>query len=311
MFKYSNFVFGSLLAVALLFSAGCKQDAEIISDIKVTDSQVLKELQFMKDEKMISTGTYEKLIRRTDIPMIVDAEKGMSGEHYPTCYDEDNCDELDSRALIQQMIKEKEASAGFKARHRRHTNMYQKTGGTIVLRVKQAGSTGVPVANQVPAVWLTALNNAVAAWNALPNCKVKFSVICAANNTNPSGYVNIYYSNLGANLTIADAELPQTTNGFGSYLRINSGYNGTSLIADAKKLNMAHELGHIIGLRHTDTQNGNDVASTIACGNPASTNYTDPQSIMRSSISPFDLWMPGFTTCDKTVIAYYWNWVVV
>ena len=291
-----------LLVTVVFLMGGCQKQEEIKVGVGVTDPQVLRELQFMKDEGMISTKIYEKLILRNNIPMIVDPEKGMSGEHYPTCYDEDVCDELESRAVIQNMMHEKLNNP--QARHRKHTNTYKKIGGTIVLRVKQAGSTGVPIANQVPTVWLTALDNAVSAWNAL-NRKVKFSTVCAADNTNPVGYVNVSYQNLGANATIANAELPPVVNGFGSYMQINSAYNGTTLLASAKKLNMAHELGHIIGLRHTDTSNGVDVASSISCG--GSTNYTDSQSIMRSSISPYDLWMPGFTDCDKTVISYYWD----
>ena len=264
--------------------------------VKVTDPEVIKELQFMRDEKMISDQFYEVLTR---MPM---PQKIGNSEVYPGCY-ESFCDAVNAREGIQQMMKEKELSGNIMGRHRRHTNMYSSSGGTIILRVKTAGSSGVPVDNQVPSDWITALNQAVTEWNAL-NYNVKFNVITAANNTEPNGYVHIYREALhGMLLEPARAQLPLSSGTHGKYVWVNSVYLGKSLTSSAKKFAMAHELGHIIGLLHTDTSEGTAVYNTISCY--GSTNYTDPNSVFKSTI-PYNQSWNGFTTCDKTVLNYYW-----
>ena len=264
--------------------------------VKVTDQEVIKELQFMRDENMISDQFYEVLTRMT-MP-----QKIGNREVYPGCY-ESFCDAVNPREGIQNMMKEKGLSGDVVGRHRRHTNMYSSSGGTIILRVKTAGSSGVPVANQVPSEWITALNQAVNEWNAL-KYNVKFNVITAANNTEPSGYVHVYREALhGILLEPARAEFPLSSGTHGKYIWVNSVYLGTSLTSSAKKFAMAHELGHIVGLRHTDTSDGTAVYNTISCY--GSTNYTDPNSVFKSTI-PYNQAWNGFTVCDKTVLNYYW-----
>lgn len=270
--------------------------------IKVTDPTVLEELQFMRDQKMISEQFYEVLIRMT-MP-----QKIGPYESYPGCY-ESFCDATYSREGIRNLMKDHKNLSGELTLkdHRRHTYMYSSTGGTIVLRVKTAGSAGVPTAEQVPTTWVTALNSAVADWNALGH-KVKFSVITAANNTNPSGYVNISRQAIVGNLLeLARAEYPQSANSFGSYIYINSQYVGPNTTVAARRYAMAHELGHIIGLRHTDDSSdpyGSWVDNSISCY--GSTSYTDPSSIFRSTVSATLSSWPGFSSCDNTVVNYYW-----
>ena len=180
--------------------------------------------------------------------------------------------------------------------------MYASAGGTIILRIKQAGSTGVPVASQVPSNWLTAIDAAVAAWNAL-NYNVKFNVIAAANNTNPSGYINVDYgATAGGTSEIARANYPSSNGGFGGFIRINSTYNLTALTASARKFAIAHELGHAIGMAHTDTYDYSNVHSSIACG---AVNQTDANSVFKSAI-PYNQPWNDFTVCDKAVLNYYW-----
>lgn len=270
--------------------------------IKVTDPTVLEELQFMRDQKMISEQFYEVLIRMT-MP-----QKIGPHESYPGCY-ESFCDATYSREGIRNLMKDSNNLTGeFVLKdHRRHTYMYASAGGTIVLRVKTAGSSGVPSAEQVPAVWVTALNSAVADWNALGH-KVKFSVVTASDNTNPSGYVNVSRQAIVGNLLeLARAEYPQSSNSFGSYIVVNSQYVGPTTTVASRRYAMAHELGHIIGIRHTDDSSdpyGSWVHSSISCY--GSTNYTDPNSVFKSTVSASLSSWPGFTTCDNTVINYYW-----
>ena len=83
------------------FLTGCQQQNDI--ETTNTDSQVIEELKFLKDEGTITRETYENLINRNDIPIKWD--NGL--EFYPTCIDQ-GCDELIPREYIQNKIKEKQ-----------------------------------------------------------------------------------------------------------------------------------------------------------------------------------------------------------
>ena len=118
------------------------------------------------------------------------------------------------------------------------------------------------------------------------------------------GYINIDMGNTGlGSSNIAATVLPTSSGSFGTNIRINTNYTSTPLTVSAKKFAMVHELGHAIGLKHTDTSEGSAVYSGISCY--GSTTYTDPNSIMKKTI-PYNQAWTNFTTCDQTVINYYW-----
>lgn len=72
---------------------------------------------------------------------------------------------------------------------------------------------------------------------------------------------------------------------------------------DGRKVIAAHELGHAVGLMHTDVVDSFslDVNSLTGCSSSA----TDSRSIMRQYVGKTSPW-EGFTTCDYNVINYYW-----
>lgn len=260
--------------------------------ITVTDPEMLNELQFMKDQDMITPQFYEVLLRTLN----------NNTTDYPGCKDY-FCDVVYGREGIQNRMKEKVSSGeNISARHRRDLFMYNSSGGTITLRVKISATPGVSSSVAVPTEWLTAINEAVKEWNAL-NYNVKFNVATAANNTNPSGFINVYRGTLTIGTWAARAQFPQSSGAFGSFIQINNSYTGTALTATARKFAIAHELGHIVGMHHTDTGNGVDVYSGISCY--GSSNYTDFNSVFKANMSYNEPWN-GFTTCDKTVLNYYW-----
>lgn len=266
-------------------------DYILTQPITVDDPEILEELQFMKDEDMITEQFYEIIIRTID----------NTETSYAFCYD-NFCDAAYGREGIQNIMKDKILTGNVSARHRKHTNLFSSSGGTIILRVKIDGAPGIPSGVGVTSDWVIAINQAVSEWNALPY-NVKFNVISAADNTNPSGYVNVYKQSFTPTSWMARAQLPLTSGSFGSFIHINSGFSGGTISASAKKIAMAHELGHIIGIGHTDTSDGSDVHSSISCY--GSTSYTDPNSVFRSTISTSQPWT-GFTSCDQTVLNYYW-----
>ncbi len=73
--------------------------------IKVTDAQILKELEFMKIKWMITSDTYEKAIRMSVMPRIWKNSDGTVSEIYPSCF-ENSCDWVYARESIQNMMKE-------------------------------------------------------------------------------------------------------------------------------------------------------------------------------------------------------------
>lgn len=81
------------IITTLIFLAGCqtKQPDYPVVDksqpIIVTDSGVLKELAFMRDEKLISEEDYQIMLRKENIPFFHSEDgTGVESQSYPSCY---------------------------------------------------------------------------------------------------------------------------------------------------------------------------------------------------------------------------------
>ena len=81
------------------------QDNDPTTSISGDRFEVIKELQFLRDEGEITPEYYEKLIKRDDIPLMWGTE--LWEQMYPTC-DEPSCDTVFSRQGVQNMMKDKE-----------------------------------------------------------------------------------------------------------------------------------------------------------------------------------------------------------
>ena len=69
-----------------------------------------------------------------------------------------------------------------------------------------------------------------------------------------------------------------------------------------KKFILAHELGHVIGFRHTDTYDG----LALTTYSSVCSNYSDGNSVMRAGTSLVPSWT-SFSTCDIDAFDYlYW-----
>ena len=79
--------------------------------IIVTDPEILKEIEFMRDDKLISTGDYEIMLRRENIPS--DPEMEIRIQSYPSCFGP-TCDVMYSRFMIQNMMEEKDMYLSYK-----------------------------------------------------------------------------------------------------------------------------------------------------------------------------------------------------
>ncbi|MBL7809718.1 MAG: hypothetical protein JNN28_17995 [Saprospiraceae bacterium] len=138
----------------------------------------------------------------------------------------------------------------------------------------------------VPTVWKNAITQAVIDWNALGG-GLTFSIQYASSPK--FGVVNVSMKTM-SNEDYAKAYYP-TSNGYpGSDLFINPYFNNI-LSPNSKTGVIAHEIGHTIGIRHTDSGDG----SLITNVSTSCKNNPDPESVMSAE---GDFYY-GFTTCDR------------
>jgi hypothetical protein len=139
----------------------------------------------------------------------------------------------------------------------------------------------------VPTSWQNAITTAVIDWNAMGG-GLTFMIQYASNPA--SGVVNVSMkSSLGSDV-YAEANYPNSSGNPGVNLSINPAYNN-SLNHNSKVGVIAHEIGHTIGIRHTDSGQGTLITNV----SNACKNSTDPNSVMSAE---GDFYY-GFTNCDK------------
>lgn len=162
-------------------------------------------------------------------------------------------------------------------KHYRYTYLVTKT-KTIKIRIL----TGVPTN------WQNAIIKAVQDWNAMGG-GLTFMVQYASSPA--YGVVNVRMKTLASD-EYAKAYYPISNGQPGSDLFINPLFNSDEKLNQNGKVGViAHEIGHTLGIRHTDSGQGTLITnvSTSCKNNP------DPYSVMSAE---GDFYY-GFTTCDK------------
>ncbi|SHF15691.1 M57 family metalloprotease [Dysgonomonas macrotermitis] len=91
--------------------------------------------------------------------------------------------------------------------------------------------------------WRDATQSAINEWNSIPGCLVKFTLTTVANPD-----IKIKYTTVSG--TWVARALTPSNNKPGSYVEVNSTSNSYSSLE--KKYAIVHELGHTLGLLHTD-----------------------------------------------------------
>ncbi|TCZ74135.1 M57 family metalloprotease [Flaviaesturariibacter aridisoli] len=134
----------------------------------------------------------------------------------------------------------------------------------------------------VPAVWLTALDRAIANWNA-SGSYLRVSRV----TTYATGTLKVTAVNNGATGVIATTYYPDYSGNVGRSCTINTNYNYLS--SGQQTFAITHELGHAFGFGHTNSTYG-----TLVTGTP----NTDGSSVMNSVC----LTWSAFTTYDKLAI---------
>jgi predicted Zn-dependent protease len=177
----------------------------------------------------------------------------------------------------------------------------QRTGQrvyTYTVTPTNAASIAIYADNTVPTDWLAALDQAIANWNStnshvymkrVSNTLVTTTSGRGKNKTTVTSSVppayNIVVKTLydASTSMVAQAYMPYYNGTVGNEVDINTYYN--TLSASYKTFALTHELGHSIGLTHTDGTYGNLIPGTPV---------TDPNSVMNSYVLPWN----GFTAYD-------------
>ncbi|RYD92507.1 MAG: hypothetical protein EOP50_12605, partial [Sphingobacteriales bacterium] len=124
----------------------------------------------------------------------------------------------------------------------------------------------VYVDGTVPAVWRTAVDKAIANWNASGSY-----LYISKSTTYAAGMLKVTAVNNGATGVIATTYYPDYSGSVGKSCTINTNYNYLS--AGLQVFAITHELGHAFGFGHTNSTYG-----TLIPGTP----NTDGNSIMNS-----------------------------
>lgn len=152
--------------------------------------------------------------------------------------------------------------------------------------------------------WKTAIRQAIVDWNEMEDTKVNFREILYDYNTDIV-ITTKYEAPNGSPRWLARQHFPDADGTTGGGMTLNTYYNGENMLPlTEKRTAIVHELGHAIGLSHTDKPVEGYV-DYLVCNTPE----MDETSVMNSNV---DSWT-GFTYYDITAAqvlypAHTWNY---
>lgn len=167
--------------------------------------------------------------------------------------------------------------------HRRHPYL-------VYVPFKSTKYINIYYSSELHINWVAALTDAVKEWNKL-NGSIKFNTPKKTTGVYPVGTIGVF------------PQVLKNEHG-SSYSPDNKGNPGSSIFLNAsinkvnnpklKKLVVAHELGHTIGFKHTDTNDWYKIVTReFSCD-----NGSDSKSVMCSGDKNGVEWI-GFSFCDK------------
>jgi len=149
--------------------------------------------------------------------------------------------------------------------------------------------------------WRTEVQQAIAEINAISNSRIRMQYVTSgpADITVRDDAGALYDGPVGG-WVLAAAEWPASGNS-GYQIRINLNTDNNRVFTTGqKKYNMAHELGHCVGFRHTNWSGLGESAGIGISGTPNSGSNPDPNSVMNGGTA-LNSWN-GFSSYDR--IAY-------
>lgn len=145
--------------------------------------------------------------------------------------------------------------------------------------------------------WRTAVMQAVDEWNNTQS-HIHFTYTTAST----ADIIVRSDNNAFGNYVLAAAEWPSNGNP-GYQVRVNLDFYGNMNLSDSqKKYNTIHEIGHCLGLRHTNWSGLGESAGIGIPGTPNTGSNPDPSSFMNGGTA-LNTWI-GFSGNDLTAIRY-------
>jgi predicted Zn-dependent protease len=152
----------------------------------------------------------------------------------------------------------------------------------------------VHITSSIYTPWYEAVILAMKDWNAIPNTKVHFQQTTKLDEADIRITAQYGFPNPdGSPNWLARQSLPNSDGTIGGGMEVNVYYNAESAMPLSKKrMAIAHELGHAIGLTHTDKLSG--LLEIQICDTP----FMDNNSVMNSSVSNWK----GFSKYDMKAV---------
>jgi predicted Zn-dependent protease with MMP-like domain len=253
------------LAVILLFAANACQKNNPLTDssTELTESQKMR--AFLTD----TYGFLPENIEETADKFVVEGDQAFPKANFWDDYGTSTFNEFMVAAAY-------EAGVANDRKHYRSTYLVTSTPKVIKLNVHSS----------VPTSWRWAIAAALVEWNAL-NGKFKFEGMNSDKLVD--GAINFSMHDLMPEDVVAEGTYPTSNGKPGNKIVINSHHN--YMLHSRKIFAMVHEIGHNIGLRHTDQGLGTLITNvSSSCKNNA-----DHNSVMKSHV---DFW-EGFSNCDQ------------
>ncbi|SFD58162.1 Dual-action HEIGH metallo-peptidase [Chitinophaga sp. CF118] len=176
------------------------------------------------------------------------------------------------------VITSEEVAARMKNESNSGTPQTEQRRNTYIISNTYNTNVKLYIEPDVPAAWKTAVQGAVANWNAVNGTRLGMSIVTTLSASNTRIFMGFESANW-----IARAYLPTSNGRPGVSVEINSNFN--SLAASQKLFAITHELGHTIGFHHT-----NQTSGTLIPGTPS----VDANSVMNSFVLNWN----GFTAGD-------------
>jgi len=146
--------------------------------------------------------------------------------------------------------------------------------------------------------WRNAINSAINDWNEISDCFITFQL---STNSNSDIIIRSDQNQLSNNV-IASAGFPNNNQPYNTIL-INLDFLSNLTVSESiKKRNIAHELGHCIGFRHTNWDIRGESALPTGANLIPGTPDQDPNSVMNGGTA-LDSWI-GFSTYDVIATEY-------
>jgi len=254
-----------LLAAAMLFTAIACQKNNSLTDIQndTTEAHIIR--AYLTD----TYGFSPENIEETADAFIVEGDQVFPKANFWEDYGMSSHNEF----FVEAAHEEGTASD---RKHYRSSYLVTSTPKIIKLNVHSS----------VPQSWRWAIVAALVEWNELDG---KFKFEGMNSNNLVDGAINFRMHDLLPDDVVARGTYPTSNGKPGNLIEINSHHN--YMVHSQKIFAIIHEIGHNIGLRHTDDGLGTLITNVSnSCKNNA-----DHNSVMQPYV---DLW-DDFTTCDK------------